>query len=82
MGKTYPYNFTSFYILSITYYAYNRYFLKECFLLVFLWGGERGGVPSYGALSTLGGGTLHKYLTLILAKQKMGIWRIWMYLEV
>ena len=29
MVKTFPYNFTSFYILSITYYAYNRYFLKN-----------------------------------------------------
>ena len=35
MGKTYPYNFTSFYIYSITYYAYNRYFLKECFFTSF-----------------------------------------------
>ena len=51
MGKTFPYNFTSFYIYSITYYAYNRYFLKECFLTSFLWGGEMGCLLAIGGLS-------------------------------
>ena len=51
MGKTYPYNFTSFYIYSITYYVYNRYFLKECFFTSFLWGGEMGCLLAIGGLS-------------------------------
>lgn len=51
MGKTYPYNFTSFYILSITYYAYNRYFLKECFFTSFLRGGEIASAHNLGGLS-------------------------------
>ena len=67
MGKTYPYNFTSFYIYSITYYAYNRYFLKNKISNEIYGAEQMACQPSFGALSIFGGGTLHKYLTLIFS---------------
>ena len=63
MDRTSPYNFTSFYILSITYYAYNRYFLKNKISNEIYGADEKACQPSFEPLSKFGGGTLHKYLT-------------------
>ena len=60
MGKCFPYLLTSFYILSITYYAYNRYFLKNKISNEIYGADEKVCQPSFEPLSKFGGGTLQK----------------------
>ena len=80
LKRFYPYPFASFYIYSITYFAYKCYFLKVCFLNYFLRGGvkwicthARRTLKIYGRgiFSKIGGGEISIYMHfyIILANE-------------
>ena len=80
LKRFYPYPFASFYIYSITYYAYKCYFLKACFSLIFFRGGvkwicthARRTLKIYGRgiFSKIGGGEISIYMHfyIILANE-------------